>query len=263
MQFEARLRQLRERAQRRSESALTTMRLSGLLLIAWSLLLVAALFLHLFDWGTDGAPVLWALPAGALGLSCGLILLLRGGRLFEHHYRRAWQALLYSEDGQLFADDERLRIIQARLPGLLWWVPPARQPFNLLTDRIEFCAFHLPGLRRLTQFPDRPGWWTLRLAENARLFARQLDHGGLVFVGCFFGLFLPVLHAVLAVWGLVVSPRVITAYARLVAFIDSYLEEPRIVLENLQVVKEKGYLAELAAAWSTQPTAGSREWADQ
>jgi hypothetical protein len=255
LQLEAQLRQLRERAERRAGSALVSMQLSAVLILLLTLYIASCTFILMSDTGPLQWPV-WpvlalATPLLAAGVSYALLCFARAQQRFAYHYRRSWQRILHGELAQLFADDERLRLVQNALPSRFWGAAKARAPLSTVPQRIEFCAFHLPALCALLRNPERVDIARVRSGETTRQAAAQYDNVGLVWACCFGGFFLPWAWLALIVYGLVHGPRVIEGCAALCSFVDSCIEEPRLELAGLPPAEEpQGWWARLIAPWA-------------
>jgi len=232
-QLDAQLRMLREKAAKRANHALTALRLAALLLLAWALFFMWVVAAWLLSGDPSGLLTLLLLPLCAAALSWGLLGLTRGGQLFDYHYRLAWQRMLHRGQALLFADDERLRLVQERLPVRLWGAAKTRAELSTLPQRIESCAYYLPCLRELVAKPEGLRTITVRSAEAARQAAAQLDNLAAIYGCCVAGLFVGWAQIGLVAYGLQHGPRVIEASAALCAFVDYYLEEPRIATDEL------------------------------
>jgi hypothetical protein len=254
VQLTAQLRQLREQAERRAGGALLTLRLAALVLLVWSLLGIASLGGRLLDEVSGTAWAWLALPLGAAGISVSLYCLVCLPRLYSFHYRRAWQEMLHGEQAALFADDERLRTVQLLLPTLYWGAPAARLVLHGVRDRVEFCAFQLPALQCLLRAPEQPRPALVRGGETSRRLARQFDHAGLVYGCCLLALYFPWLQPLLLAGWLASTPAAIAGCARLCAFVDLYLEEPRIAVAELDPPPaDRGRWAALLELWQFRP----------
>jgi hypothetical protein len=236
------------------------MRLAALALVAWGLYGMVMCGLGTFGSFTeseadaDTVALLIVLGAGVMltgaMVAYGSLVLVTAGRVFPYHYRLAWQHLIHGSDGVLLADEERLRIIQENLPGRFWGAAVTRREFTSLAERLEFGAFHLPSLRQLARTPERPPRAQVRRTEVARRYVQYFNQLGVIIACCVGGAVIGWLQIGLLSVGLGQGPRLVQAYARLMAFIDFYLEEPQIDVRPLPPAPElKGWWAETTAPW--------------
>jgi hypothetical protein len=253
------LRALRARAQTRADNALLAMRLSGVLMLWGSLGLGYMAFVMTIMNGmaslTSPDPetligLLVMLPFGGAYLAYGIAVLLTVGKVFPYHYQLAWQRLLYESDSILLADEERLRILQDNLPGKFWGSAVVKHHFNSLGERLEFAAFHLPSLRRLAHRPEDPPRRDMRQTEVARQYAKHFDQQGVVIGCCVAAGIISYAQLIYLIVALRQGPAICQAAARLAAFVDFYLEEPRINVAHLPPpVEPQGWWARSTAPW--------------
>jgi hypothetical protein len=196
-----------------------------------------------------------------VGFALALLSLLAGGailgtcnRLFPYYYDLALRRIHHGSEALLYAGEERLQQLIPFLPVRFWGAASGKPSFRTLGERLEFCAYHLDGLRQLERDPERRPRG-VALSERARE-AAQHANDGLIVVCCLLG------RLIFVAVSLLYAPRIIRAHADLAAFIDYRLLRLGLPLAQLPPPppEPRGWLARTIAPWRTPPVGNTARW---
>jgi hypothetical protein len=168
-------------------------------------------------------------------------------RLFPYYYYRSWQQLWHENLAWSYTNEDlHQRLMQAQSQLSMWG--SAKFTYRRLDHYLSFCACHIESLAAAARNPEQVNRWKLRhenqLAQMQTLFTQQ----NWVYILCFF--LIGSLGSLLMLLVMIFAPRYIISRAYLIAFLDFYLEEPRIDVAKLPPPEEpKGWWARQLAPW--------------
>lgn len=254
-ELEFRLRDMRRRAVGNLRRSLNRACLAHVPAMIWIAALIPANFwLNSYVWHEDSLIAWLSLPLVAL-LIVGerLLHLLRLPRVVSLAYLECMQGLVHGNYGLLMSDEGIAA--ELRNAGKLSWLEPlSPEPIQRsLADGLALAAFDLDAARMLPASEQKVGG--LVHGRNAMLgWVRPLGFHPLLWSGCFCLalLTLPLLKHTTTFVMSGAGPY-LTGQARLVAFLDNYLEEAQVDVSKLGLPPpSRGWWAELWAPWRSK-----------